>query len=154
VNVQPIGWVRSARIEPEEDGWDAVASTIALDASAYGPQTLRGLDEFSHIEVLFVFHLVDPNTVTSSTRHPRAQLDWPESGIFAQRNTDRPNRIGSTVCRLVHIEGVNLRVIGLDAVDGSPVLDIKPHVVEFGARGAVRQAPYTHEMLANYWQVG
>ena len=72
-------------------------------------------------------------------------------GIFAQRAKARPNRIGVTTCALVGVDGLELRVRGLDAVDGTPVLDVKPHVVEFGPRGPVRQPAWMTELMAGYW---
>jgi tRNA (adenine37-N6)-methyltransferase len=151
VNVEPIATVHCARREAQEDGWGAVQSTIVLDVNSIGLETLVGLDGFSHLEVIYVFHRVPPDTVTSLLRHPRGEPNWPRTGVFAQRSPGRPNRIGASICRLDHIRGGVLTVTGLDALDGSPVLDIKPWVVEFGPQGEVSQPAWTHEMLAHYW---
>ncbi|MDT4900331.1 MAG: tRNA (adenine37-N6)-methyltransferase [Pseudonocardiales bacterium] len=151
MNVQPIGWVRSPRTEPDDGGWDAIASTITLDSTAFGAEALMGLDDFSHIEVVFVFDRVDPNAVTTSSQPPRENLAWPEVGIFAQRGSSRPNRLGVSVCRLESVEGITLTVRGLDAIDKTPVLDIKPYLIAFGARGEVRQPGWAHEVTARYW---
>lgn len=149
--LRPIGWVHSKRTEPIDDDWDAVASRIVLDESVYTESALAGLAEFSHIAVVFVFHLVDESSVNLSARRPRGRTDWPEVGIFAQRAKARPNRLGVTTCRLDAVNGLELAVTGLDAIDGTPVLDIKPHMVEFDPRGEVRQPAWSSELMQGYW---
>ena len=72
-------------------------------------------------------------------------------GIFAQRGKNRPNRIGTTVCRVDRIAGLRIDVTGLDAVDGTPILDVKPWVREFGPRGDVRQPAWMTELMRAYW---
>jgi tRNA-Thr(GGU) m(6)t(6)A37 methyltransferase TsaA len=151
VDFQAIGRVRSSRAEGLDDDWDSVSSVIELDASRFSPDALRGLDEFSHIDVLYVFDRVDPAQVHTGSRRPRDNPMWPEVGIFAQRAKNRPNRIGACTCALTCVEGLSLTVTGLDAIDGTPVLDIKPHMIEFGPRGPVRQPAWSHELMKGYW---
>jgi tRNA (adenine37-N6)-methyltransferase len=151
VIVEPIGWVRSSRTDAIDDDWDAVTATISLDAERFSSEAIAGLDEFSHIEVVFVFDQVEVTDIESGARHPRGNAEWPRVGIFAQRAKMRPNRIGVSVCRLVEVDGLTLRVQGLDAIDGTPVLDIKPYMSEFGARGDVHQPAWSHELMASYW---
>jgi len=151
MQVDPIGWVRSSRAEAIDDHWDAVASTVALDPGRFGPEAVQGLAEFSHIDVVYLFHLVDPADVTVGARHPRSNPEWPEVGILAQRARMRPNRIGVTTCSLLGVDGLELAVQGLDAMDGTPVLDIKPYMTEFGPRGPVRQPDWSHQLMARYW---
>ena len=98
-----------------------------------------------------MFDRVDPADVESGARHPRGNEAWPRVGIFAQRAKDRPNRIGVSVCRLLGVEGLDVRVAGLDAVDGTPVLDLKPVMEEFAPRGEVRQPDWARELMAGYW---
>jgi tRNA (Thr-GGU) A37 N-methylase len=102
------------------------------------------------VEVLFLFHAVDPAKVVSGARHPRNNPAWPAVGIFAQRGKSRPNRIGSTICRVVSVEGTRLVVAELDAIDGTPVLDIKPVMVEFLPRQQVRQPTWALELMRDY----
>jgi tRNA (Thr-GGU) A37 N-methylase len=71
--------------------------------------------------------------------------------IFAQRASARPNGLGVTRCRLLRIEGLRLTVDGLDALDGTPVLDIKPYLEEFGPRGPVHQPQWTRELMHGYF---
>ena len=78
-------------------------------------------------------------------------MDWPKIGIFAQRGKNRPNRIGVSVCRLVKVEGLKITVEELDAIDGTPVLDVKPYIREFGPRGEVRQPGWATELMTEYY---
>jgi tRNA-Thr(GGU) m(6)t(6)A37 methyltransferase TsaA len=151
MTLEPIGVVSSARTDQEvDDGWDAVTATITL-TDRFSPDALAGLDEFSHVEIVYLFNQVDPDAVQLASRHPRSNPDWPKVGIFAQRAKMRPNRIGVTVCRLLGVDGMVLNVGGLDAIDGTPVLDIKPYMAEFGPRGDVHQPVWSHDLMSTYW---
>ena len=96
-------------------------STITLDPS-FDAGALQGIGEFSHLEVIYLFHLVDPAGAHRGPRIPRGNPAWPAVGIFAQRAKDRPNRLGLAKCELIEVAGTTLRVRGLDAIDGTPVL--------------------------------
>lgn len=146
-----IGTVESPRTEPLDDDWGDVISSITLDSDQFGPEVLSGLSGFSHIDVVFVFDRVDESKVTLGARHPRNREDWPLVGIFAQRAKGRPNRLGVTTCELVSVDGLAITVRGLDAIDATPVLDIKPHVVEFGPRTEVVQPEWISELMRGYW---
>ena len=115
------------------------------------PEALQGLCEFSHVEILFFFHEVEPSKVVTAARHPRNNVAWPAVGIFAQRGKNRPNRIGSTICRVIRVEGISLFVAELDAINGTPVLDIKPVMAEFLPRQQVRQPAWSRELMHEYW---
>jgi len=117
----------------------------------FTPDALAGLDAFSHIEVVFHFDRVPEAEITAGARRPRGRADWPLVGIFAQRGKARPNRIGVTVCRLLSVEGMTVRVSGLDTIDGTPVLDIKPVMREFLPRGEIRQPDWASELMKDYW---
>ena len=147
--VTAVGVVRSTRTEAEDDNWDAETSSIEL-FPPFDQRAVAGLSEFSHCVVVYVF---DRATWDESrmARHPRGNKEWPLVGIFAQRAKDRPNRIGVTTCRLVAVEGATGHVAGLDAIDGPPVLDIKPYMEEFGPRGELRQPAWTTELMHSYW---
>src|SRR4051812_48446890 len=149
--VVAVGTVVGGRTEPIDDEWGSVRARIELDPEVVEPSAILGLDTFSHIEVTFVFDRVDPESVCRGARHPRGRADWPLVGILAQRAKDRPNRIGSTVCRVVAVDGTVLEVRGLDAVDGTPVLDLKPYLAGFAPRGAVREPAWAGELMDGYW---
>ena len=153
MNIQPIGWVRSSRKEALDDDWDSVTSTIELDADRFTPDALHGLTDFSHIEVVYVFDRVDPTETEVAARRPRNNPAWPLVGIFAQRAKSRPNRLGVSSCTLTAVEGLTLAVAGLDAIDATPVVDIKPYMIEFAPRGPIRQPGWSHELMAGYWTV-
>lgn len=148
----PIGRVSSPRDEAIDDNWGDVLATITLDPSRLGRDATAGLGEFSHLEVLFVFDRVDPTAVQTGARHPRSNPAWPEVGILAQRAKMRPNRLGVTSCRLVGVEGLTVRVAGLDAIDGTPVLDLKPVMNEFLPRGGITQPAWATELMRGYWR--
>jgi tRNA-Thr(GGU) m(6)t(6)A37 methyltransferase TsaA len=147
---EPVATVVGGRTEPFDDDWEGVEAVIRLD-ERFEPEALDGLGEFSHLEVVYVFDRVDPADVETGARHPRGNEDWPRVGIFAQRAKDRPNRIGVSVCRLLGVADRDLQVAGLDAVDGTPVLDIKPVLAEFAPRGELRQPDWARELMTGYW---
>lgn len=149
--INAIGQVRCARVEPIDDDWDAFPATIELDAARFGPEALQGLDAFSHVEILYVFDQVDAAEINTTARHPRGRTDWPKIGIFAQRGKGRPNRIGATICNVVSVDGLNLRVVGLDAIDGTPVIDIKPVMSGFQPRGVFKEPEWALEIMSGYW---
>jgi tRNA (adenine37-N6)-methyltransferase len=151
VVLHPIGVVRGGRAEPVDDGWDAETCVVTLDGKRFGPEALAGLDSFSHIEVVYLFDRVDEADVVSGARRPRGRADWPEVGILAQRGRVRPNRLGVTVCRLLGVDGLDVTVRGLDAIDGTPVLDLKPYLTGFAPRGEVVEPPWATEIMADYW---
>lgn len=107
--VAAIGVVANSRTEPVDDHWGSLESTITLSADL-DARSLAGLDEFSHVEVLFMFDRVDPRDVCATAR-----------------------------------------VRGLDAIDGTPVIDIKPYFGEFGPRGPLRQPRWATELMADYF---
>jgi tRNA (Thr-GGU) A37 N-methylase len=150
-DLRPIGTVRGGRAEPVDDGWDAVEAEIVLDPALLGPDAAQGLDAFSHVVVVFLFDRIDPAAVERGARHPRGRADWPRVGILAQRGSPRPNRLGVTTCRLLGLDGLTLRVRGLDAVAGTPVLDVKPHMTGFDPRGEVREPGWAREIMRGYW---
>jgi tRNA (Thr-GGU) A37 N-methylase len=94
---------------------------------------------------------VATEAIVSGARHPRGNVAWPKIGIFAQRGKNRPNRIGATICALLGVDGLTLHVRGLDAIDGTPVLDIKPVMKRFLPRGEVREPEWAKELMRGYW---
>ena len=151
IRVRPIGVVRGGRQTPEDDDWGGTEAAIVL-ADDLPEEALAGLDAFSHAEILFVFHQVDPATMVTGARHPRNNPDWPAVGIFAQRGKNRPNGLGLTTVRVLGVAGRVLRVAELDAIDGTPVLDIKPVMAEFLPRGPIRQPDWSHALMRDYWR--
>jgi tRNA (adenine37-N6)-methyltransferase len=152
ITLTPVATVHSPIREIMDDVWGGVVSRIELDASRFGAESLAGLSDFSHLEVVFALDRIPDSKIIWGARHPRGRQDWPEVGIFAQRTKNRPSRIGVTVCRLVSVEGLTIQVEGLDAIEGTPVLDIKPYMTGFGPRGPVREPEWAKELMAGYWK--
>ncbi|MFE5580171.1 TrmO family methyltransferase domain-containing protein [Kitasatospora sp. NPDC001660] len=149
--VEALGHVVGGRTEPTDDFWGGTRAVIRLDGSLFTPDATKGLEDFSHLEVAFRFHLTDPTDLNLGARRPRDNPDWPEVGIFGHRNMRRLNWLGVSRCRLIKVDGLDLHVEDLDAVDGTPVLDVKPWFAEMGPRGEHRQADWTTIMLRDYF---
>ena len=150
IELEPIGYVHAVRPHAEDDFWGGEKATISL-VPGFTEEALQGLSEFSHAEIIFLFHEVELSKVVAGARHPRNNKNWPAVGIFAQRGKNRPNRIGSTICRILGSERTNLVVTELDAIDGTPVLDIKPVMSEFLPRERVVQPQWSRELMREYW---
>lgn len=150
--LRPIGIVRSPIRQVADDCWGGIISTIELDESRFSVDCTLGLSEYSHVEVVFYLSQIPEEKIVSGARHPRGRSDWPKVGIFAQRAKDRPNRIGVTVCRLEAVDGLKIRVRELDAMDGTPVLDVKPFYKGFAPRGEVREPEWATELMGGYFR--
>jgi tRNA (Thr-GGU) A37 N-methylase len=150
ITVVPIGVVRGGRAAAEDDAWAAEVSTIELDGR-FTADALAGLTDFSHVEVVFHFHGIALADVATGRRHPRGRTAWPAVGIFAQRGRNRPNRLAVSIAELLAVDGTTVTVRGLDAIDGTPVLDLKPVLSGFLPRGAVREPAWARELMASYW---
>lgn len=151
IRVIPIGTVRSPRTDRSDVDWGAVESTIVLDPAQFTAEALLGLGDFTHLEIVYFMHGIPEDAITTSARHPRENSKWPRVGIFAQRGAKRPNRIGVSRCKIVSVAGTSIRVRGLDAIEGTPVLDIKPYMREFGPIGEVRQPEWATEVMQRYY---
>jgi tRNA-Thr(GGU) m(6)t(6)A37 methyltransferase TsaA len=138
-DIESIGVVRGGRVAEEDDHWGSVEATIELGADRFTAEATQGLSDFSHVTVVFLMHKVPEEKIVTGARHPRERSDWPKVGIFAQPGRMRPNRIGVTTCDLIGVDGTRLRVRGLDAIDGTPVLDLKPYISGFAPRGRLRE---------------
>ena len=148
--IAPIAWVRSGRREVRDDDWGGTQAVIELDDSLE-PDAIDGIEDFSHVEVIFVFDRVDEARIVAGARHPRNNTEWPAVGIFAQRGKNRPNRLGSTIARVVSREGRVLVVAELDAVEGTPIVDLKPVMREFLPRENVIQPAWSRALMDRYW---
>lgn len=151
IQLRPIAVVRNSRSEIEDDNWGDVISVLELEPSM-PEDALHGLEDFSHAEILYYFHLVPDSKIETGARHPRNNTDWPKVGILSQRGKNRPNRLGATLVNILRREGRHLEVQGLDAIDGTPILDIKPVMREFLPRGEVHQPEWATELMKQYWK--
>ncbi len=150
MKLNPIAVVHSPRDGTEDDNWGQVESVIELDSS-FKEESFDGIESFSHLEIIFFFHKVKEEKIVMDARHPRNNQEWPKCGIFAQRGNIRPNRLGSTIVRLIRRERRKLVVSGLDAISGTPIVDIKPVMKEFLPKGPIDQPVWSIELMKNYW---
>jgi len=132
--IRPIGTVQNGIRRPRSTGWHNVESVIAIDPIYQ--QGLTGIDGFSHLIVVTWLHLAATERRDTLALHPGGDTRLPLLGVFALRVAARPNPIGVTVVRLLRVEGGALSVRGLDAVDGTPVLDLKPYLPPYDSEPA------------------
>jgi tRNA-Thr(GGU) m(6)t(6)A37 methyltransferase TsaA len=149
-NVHPIGRVRSAVTEMSQGGWAKIDSEIHLEPQYAGG--LRELDSFSHVIVVFFLDRIPPfDPAKQLLRKPRGMEDMHEVGVFAQRTKFRPNPLGVTAVRLLGIANNVVRVRGLDALDGTPVLDLKPYLPPFDRVDDVKLPSWVGHVMEGYF---
>ncbi|MGY1946382.1 TrmO family methyltransferase domain-containing protein [Nocardia asiatica] len=148
--VAPVAHVVGGRREAMDDHWGGTEAIIRIDDRRFTVKSVQGLEEFSHLEIVFRFRLTDPTDLGLGGSDIRGNATSPEVGIFAHRDMPRINWLGVSRARLLRVDGLDLHVAELDAVDGTPVLDIKPWFAQLGPRGEIRQARWSTEMLDNY----
>jgi tRNA-Thr(GGU) m(6)t(6)A37 methyltransferase TsaA len=165
MKLRPVGVVCSPLRQPTlvaEDGdlrWKPkspqptdglVVADIIIDEDLDG--ILDGIEEFSHLLVLFWAHMVPPEGRTIIKGHPMGRKDMPLTGIFATCSPARPNTICATVVRLLERRCNILTVEGLDALDGSPVVDIKPYNPSYYPEGEVRLSGWLDKLCQEFAQ--
>lgn len=149
MNLSPIGSVKSPVAEASDENWGDVVAEIHLkDSLATG---LRGIEQFSHLIIIFFMHRSTFNPAVHLVRRPQGRGDMPEIGIFAQRAKHRPNPIGITAVELMGRKGNVLKVRGLDAIDGTPVLDIKPYFPVFDRVDETVVPDWVERLMASYF---
>ncbi|MEK5146788.1 SAM-dependent methyltransferase [Psychrobacillus sp. FSL K6-4615] len=150
-SIKPIAFINNTRKDILDDNWGSIVSTIEL-AENINEASLKGINEFSHLEIVFLFNKVSDDKIQYEARHPRNNKDYPEVGIFAQRGKNRPNKLGVTIVELIEQKQRILIVKGLDALDGTPIIDIKPVMKEFLPKDEVRQPEWSISLMKNYWK--
>ncbi len=149
ISMDPIGTVHSSVTEAVDDNWGAVRAEIHVTAEFTAG--LRGLDQFSHVLIVFLMHQSSFTPDADLVRRPRGRADMPEIGIFAQRAKHRPNPIGITAVQLISVEANMIVVQGLDAIDGTPVLDIKPYVPAFDRVDDANVPAWMEQIMDGYF---
>ncbi|WP_312128317.1 tRNA (N6-threonylcarbamoyladenosine(37)-N6)-methyltransferase TrmO [Lysinibacillus capsici] len=150
--IQSIATVRNNRQMIKYDHWGEIISTIEL-ADHIQEASLKGIEDFSHLEIIFYFDKVTDDQIQYESRHPRNNHDYPEVGIFAQRGKNRPNKLGITMVELLEVKHRTLIVKGLDAIDGTPIIDIKPVMKEFLPKSTVKQPAWSTDLMKEYWEL-
>lgn len=144
-----IGRVSCAVAERTDSGWGSVVSRITLDPAYAGG--LDGLGSFSHALIITYLHQAWFDPSRHLKRRPRGRDDMPEVGILSQRAKNRPNPIGVTAVEIVHVEADVLEVRGLDAIDGTPVLDIKPYYPVYDRIAGAAVPEWVDELMKGYF---
>jgi len=146
---EPIGFVKSNVIEKVDQNWGAVVSQIVINECL--TDGLKRLDDFSHIIV--VYHLNQAEFIKEKhiVRRPQGRDDMPNVGIFAQRAKDRPNPIGITAVKLLSVNENVIEVQGLDAINGTPVLDIKPYYPEYDLKTEATVPEWVRILMSGYF---
>jgi tRNA-Thr(GGU) m(6)t(6)A37 methyltransferase TsaA len=149
--VKPIGYVKNQVKERKDDNWKKVISTIIL--YEYIPiSSILGIEQFSHLEVVFNFNEIMDSEIIRGAHHPRSDSTYPKIGIFSQRASKRPNLIGTTIVKIMEVKNRNILVNGLDAIDGTPIIDLKPVMKEFlPLRDEIYQPDWSKEIMKKYW---
>jgi tRNA-Thr(GGU) m(6)t(6)A37 methyltransferase TsaA len=149
VNVTPIGRVESPVAEQSDRDWGGVVSRVVVEP-AY-TDGLRGLEDFSHLLVVTWLHEATFDAAHDLVRRPRGLASMPETGIFAQRAKDRPNPIGITAVRIRAVGPGWVEVSGLDAIDGTPVLDLKPYLPQYDRVSDARVPAWVGTLMEGYF---
>jgi tRNA-Thr(GGU) m(6)t(6)A37 methyltransferase TsaA len=150
IKLTPIATVRNTRTTPTDDFWGGTISGIVL-ADHLPENAFEGIGSFSHLEIIYYFDQVTDTDIVLSG-HPRGNRNYPLMGIFAQRKKDRPNKLGLTTVELLEHVGREIKVRYLDAIDGTPVIDIKPVFREFMPQTSIRQPGWTQHLMQDYWR--
>jgi tRNA (Thr-GGU) A37 N-methylase len=148
-NVRAIAYIRNDRSEALDDRWDDVVSTIEL-AQDVPSESLQGIGDFSHVEIVFFADWAEDVPPGPWHRRPRGNPQWPDVGVFAQRNKDRPNRILLTTVAIDELSERSFTVRGLDGIDGTPVLDIKPVFRWSVPKGELRVGQWSEALGVDY----
>jgi len=147
--VEWIGTVRNDVQEPTDEGWRRVVSEVILDERF--ADGLDGIEAFSHVLILFWMHRAAEAEPVRLRRRPQGRQDMPEVGIFAQRARHRPNPVGVTAVKLLRREGNRLVVQGLDAINGTPVLDVKPYVPQYDSVASPAVPAWVNRLMERYF---
>jgi len=146
--MKPVAIVKNARKEPTDDHWEEVSEIILADHIP--TEAFENIADFSHLEIIYFFDKANVNDILYYGR-PRGNTAYPLVGIFGQRKKDRPNSLGLCTVQLLEHKGRTIRVKYLDAIDGTPVLDIKPVFREFQPKGEIKQPFWASDLMKDYW---
>ena len=148
--IKPIAIVTNNRKKPIDDYWGVTISEITM-LDHVPTEALDNIGDFSHLEVIYYFNQVDPDKIIYSG-HPRNNKAYPLTGIFAQRKKNRPNRLGLSTVEILGHTGRSITVKHFDAIDGTPILDIKPVFKEFEPEGEIKQPAWVADVMKDYWK--
>ncbi|MFQ5811586.1 MAG: tRNA (N6-threonylcarbamoyladenosine(37)-N6)-methyltransferase TrmO [Anaerolineae bacterium] len=147
INLVPIGRVINGVEYPSDVKWETITSQVVI-ASQF-VDALDGIDGFSHVLIIFYLHKAEEDRRSRLKVHPENKEELPLVGVFATRSPVRPNPIGVTVVKLLERQENVLKVLGLDAYDGTPVLDVKPYL----RRGDLIEEATMPDWLLRLWEL-
>ncbi len=147
ISLVPIGRVTNGVEYPSDVKWESIISEVVIAPQLV--EALDGIDGFSHVLIVFYLHRVDEDRRSLLKVHPENKEELPLVGVFATRSPVRPNPIGITVVKLLERQENVLKVLGLDAYDGTPVLDVKPYL----RRGDLIEEATTPDWLLRLWEL-
>lgn len=150
IKLKPIAFVINSRTTQTDDYWETIISEIEL-AQDIPTEAFDNISDFSHLEIIYFFDKVENKEIIYSGR-PRGNPNYPSVGIFGQRKKDRPNTIGLCTVELIEHKNRKLKVKYLDAINGTPILDIKPVFKEFQAKSEIKQPDWVEDLMRNYWK--
>jgi tRNA (adenine37-N6)-methyltransferase len=150
IKMTPIATVKNSRTTPIDDNWEEILAEIEL-ADHIPTEAFENISAFSHLEIIYYFDKVKNEDIVFSGR-PRGNPNYPLVGIFGQRKKDRPNTIGLCTVELLEHRERTIKVKYLDAIDGTPVLDIKLIFKEFQPTTEIKQPDWVADLMKNYWK--
>lgn len=149
INLIPIGFVSSPTTEQTDENWGQITSRILLQPEFIG--ALSGLEDFSHAIIITYLHQAKYQKEKHLQRRPRGLESMPKVGIFSQRAKDRPNPIGVTAVKIINIGGDYIEVQGLDAINDTPVLDIKPYYPHYDKIDSPKVPEWVNRLMEKYF---
>lgn len=149
IKLNPIGEVNSSVIDKMDENWGKVVSKIILKPEYNG--ALLGIQDFSHAIILTFLHQATYDKKKHLQRRPRNLETMPLLGILSQRGKNRPNPIGVTSVEIINAGVDFIEVKGLDAINGTPILDIKPYFPEYDKIDNSKVPSWVNILMENYF---
>lgn len=149
IKLTPIGYVSSPVTERIDENWGNITSRIMLKKEYKG--ALKGLEKFSHAIVVTYLHQAKYSPEKHLQRRPRGLESMPKVGILSQRAKNRPNPIGITAVEIVNVMDNCLEVKGLDAINDTPILDIKPYYPHYDKIDSPRVPGWVDRLMEKYF---
>lgn len=149
IEINSIGTIRNTIESKKDKGWGSDISQIIVDKKY--EKGLVGLSDFSHIIVVYYLDKANFDMDKYLIRRPQNREDMPMVGILSHRAKDRPNPIGITSVELVNVEGNIISVKGLDAIDNTPLIDIKPYYPMYDCKEGAIVPEWVNRLMESYF---
>lgn len=149
ITMKPVAYVHNAVESRKDESWGKDISKIVLEDEYKGG--LEGLQNFSHVIIIYYLDKANYNRNQHLQRRAQNREDMPLVGIFSQRGKDRPNQIGMTTVEIISVTDSSLEVKGLDAIDGTPVLDIKPYYPMYDLKENATIPEWVERLMEHYF---